>query len=136
MLPAMAVVLVGFLALRVALATLVRPHYLPARTLTYPVQGVTVQPNPTLGDWVLADGVRNPDGTLVAANAEVACPPDAIGPGADCGSRLGLRPGAYNWREYQPGDRFWAFQAIETGIFVAIAALLVYLAIRRIRRIA
>jgi ABC-type multidrug transport system ATPase subunit len=38
--------------------------------------------------------------------------------------------------QYQPGDRFWAFQGIETVIFVALAALLLYLAIRRIRRIA
>jgi hypothetical protein len=37
---------------------------------------------------------------------------------------------------YQPADRFWAFQGIETGIFVALAVLLLYLAIRRIRRIA
>ncbi|MFC6020439.1 hypothetical protein ACFP2T_30250 [Plantactinospora solaniradicis] len=34
------------------------------------------------------------------------------------------------------GDRFWLFQGIETGIFLALAALLLYLAIRRIRRIA
>jgi uncharacterized membrane-anchored protein len=26
---------------------------------------------------------------------------------------------------YQPGDRFWAFQGIETGIFVALAAILI-----------
>ena len=26
---------------------------------------------------------------------------------------------------YQPGDRFWAFQGIETGIFVALAAVLI-----------
>jgi hypothetical protein len=53
-----------------------------------------------------------------------------------CGSGLGLGPGAYNWQLYQPGSRFWLFQGIETGIFVALAALLLYLAIRRIGRIA
>jgi hypothetical protein len=37
---------------------------------------------------------------------------------------------------YQPGDRFWLFQGIETAIFVALAGLLLYLAIRRVRRIA
>jgi len=47
-----------------------------------------------------------------------------------------LGPGAYNHQIIQPGDRFWAFQWIELGIFVALAALLVWLAVRRIRRIA
>jgi hypothetical protein len=41
-----------------------------------------------------------------------------------------------NWIRYQPGTRFWAFQSIETGIFLALTALLIYLALRRIRRIA
>jgi len=35
----------------------------------------------------------------------------------------------------QPVSRFWEFQAIETGIFLALTAILLYLAIRRIRRI-
>ena len=48
----------------------------------------------------------------------------------------GPRPGAYNWQLYQPADRFWLFQGIETAIFVALAVLLLFLAVRRIRRIA
>ncbi|MER5705161.1 hypothetical protein ABT023_24905 [Micromonospora sp. NPDC002296] len=58
------------------------------------------------------------------------------GPGAACGADLGITSGAYNWQLYQPGTRFWLFQAIETGIFVAVAALLLHLAVRRIRRVA
>jgi hypothetical protein len=136
-LPAMAVTLVGFLGLRIALTILARPRYLPARTLTYPVQGVTHEPNTTLGDWVLSFGVRDASGKLVADHSQIACPPNAQGPGGvACGAELGIGPGAYNWQLYQPGSRFWAFQYIETGIFVALAALLLYLAIRRIRRIA
>ncbi|MEU1238431.1 hypothetical protein ABZ399_30105 [Micromonospora aurantiaca] len=53
-----------------------------------------------------------------------------------CGADLGITSGAYNWQLYQPGTRYWLFQGIETGIFVAVAALLLYLAIRRIRRVA
>jgi hypothetical protein len=136
-LPAMAATLVGFLGIRIALTTLARPRYLPARVLTFPVQGATAQPNMTLGDWVLSTAVRDGSGKVVQANAEVACPPGAGGPdGGPCGARLGLGPGSYNWMLYQPADRFWAFQGIETGIFVALAVLLLYLAIRRIRRIA
>ncbi|MEU8261508.1 transporter [Micromonospora sp. NPDC048999] len=135
MLPAMAVTLVGFVGMRAALAILVRPHYQPALTLTSPVEGA--QPVMSLGDWVLASGVRNADGKMVAPDAVVACPPAGGGPAGDaCGADLGLGPGAYNWQLYQPGDRFWLFQSIETGIFVVLALLLLYLAIRRIRRIA
>jgi hypothetical protein len=135
-LSAMAVTLVGFAGLRIALSVLVRPHYLPARTLTYPIQGVTQEPNSTVGDWILSYGIRDASGKLVAANNQIACPPNAQLPGGGaCGADLGLGPGAYNWQLYQPADRFWLFQGIETGIFVALAVLLLYLAVRRIRRI-
>ena len=88
------------------------------------------------GDWVLAQGIRNPDGELVS-DGRIQCPPGGKGPdGRVCGAELGLEPGAYNWQLYQPADRFWLFQGIETGIFVALALLLLYLAIRRVRRIA
>jgi hypothetical protein len=33
---------------------------------------------------------------------------------------------------YQPADRFWAFQGIETGVFVVLAAGLVALAYRMV----
>jgi hypothetical protein len=137
-LPAMAVTLVGFLGLRIAVTVLARARYLPARTLTFPVQGPAVEPNELLGNWVIATGVRNADGRLVAPDTMVMCPtnmpkaPD----GSACGSRLGLGPGAYNWMLYQPAGRFWLFQGIETGIYVALTALLIVLAVRRIRRIA
>ncbi|MFU8854197.1 transporter [Micromonospora sp. SL1-18] len=134
MLPAMAVTLVGFVGVRAALAVLARPHYQPALTLTSPVEGA--QPIMSRGDWVLASGVRNADGAMVAEDAQIGCPPGGGPTGEACGAELGLGPGAYNWQLYQPGSRFWLFQGIETGIFVALALLLVYFAIRRIRRIA
>ncbi|MBF9130627.1 ABC transporter permease subunit [Plantactinospora sp. S1510] len=133
-LPAMAGTLVGFLGLRIGLAMLARPHYLPAETLTFPVMGTAVAPNATAGDWVIASGVRNAAGELVVDGGSIECPPNPTGPGANCGADL--EAGTYNWQLYQPADRFWLFQGIETGIFVALAALLLYLAIRRIRRIA
>jgi hypothetical protein len=33
--------------------------------------------------------------------------------------------GYRNYITYQPANRFWAFQGIETGIFVALAAALI-----------
>ncbi|SCF14551.1 ABC-2 family transporter protein [Micromonospora viridifaciens] len=135
LLPAMAVTLVGFVGVRAALAMLARPHYQPALTLTFPVEGA--RPDMSRGDWVLSSGVRNADGTTVMADGQIVCPPGTRGPsGQACGAELGLKPGAYNWQLYQPGDRFWLFQSIETGVFIVLALLLLYLAIRRIRRIA
>ncbi|PYC76065.1 transporter [Micromonospora arborensis] len=136
MLPAMGITLAGFIGVRAAVEILARPHYQPARTQTFPIEGDGI-PELSRGDWVLSMGIRNADGTMVAENARIQCPPGGKGPdGRACGSELGLDPGAYNWQLYQPADRFWLFQWIETGIFVALAALLLYFAIRRVRRIA
>ncbi|WP_346536413.1 transporter [Micromonospora sp. DPT] len=136
MLPAMGITLVGFIGVRAAVAVLARPHYQPARTLTFPIEGAT-EGDMARGDWILSQGIRNPDGTMMAEDTRIMCPPGAAeAKGRACGAELGLQPGAYNWQLYQPADRFWLFQGIETGIFVALAALLLYLAVRRLRRIA
>ncbi|WP_410644206.1 ABC transporter permease [Amycolatopsis sp. lyj-346] len=128
-LPAMAIALAGFAVVRVAIEVLARPRYLPAQSLTFaPAGGQT--PNPASGNWVLDVGVRNAAGELVLPNAQIGpCPP-----GGCTGSEAG--PGAVNWLQYQPGDRFWLFQGIETGIFVVLAAALVFFALRRLRTIA
>ncbi len=138
-LPAMAVTLVGFLGVRIALTALARPRYLPQLNRTFPVQANRM-PNRALGDWITAIGVRDANGRLVMADSEILCggaPPSSAADGPHvCGSELGLGPGAYNWQLYQPASRFWLFQSIEAGIFVALAALLLYVAVRQVRRIA
>jgi hypothetical protein len=137
MLPAMAATLVGFLGLRIVLTVLARPHYLAPLTRTYSIIGGSGRPTQSVGDWIIDRGVRDASGKLVQPNAEIVCPPGGQGPaGRPCGADLGLGPGAYNWQLYQPGSRYWLFQSIETGIFAVLAVLLLYLAIRRIRRIA
>ncbi|MCX4749952.1 ABC transporter permease [Kitasatospora sp. NBC_01287] len=134
-LPAMALTLGGFTAVRLAVEMLARPHFMAPRTLTYAVTAVTSGPGAdrAAGDWVYAEGVRSAAGKLLVSDGQVGCSPGAATPGDLCSS---LGPGAYNWEQYQPADRFWAFQGIETGIFLALAALLLWLAVRRIRRIA
>ncbi|MET8283077.1 transporter [Micromonospora sp. NPDC005174] len=136
MLPAMGITLAGYIGVRAAVEILARPHYQPAKTQTFPIEGGGI-PEGDRGNWVLAVGIRDADGTMVAENTRIQCPPGGKGPdGRACGADLGLGPGAYNWEMYQPADRFWLFQSIETGIFVALAVLLLYLAVRRVRRIA
>ncbi|WP_103347571.1 ABC transporter permease [Amycolatopsis sp. CA-128772] len=132
-LPAMGIALVGFAAVRVAIEVLARPRYLPAQSLSFSPGG-TQTPNPASGDWVMQQGVRNAAGDMVLPDAQIGpCPPSG------CGAGPGPReagPGAYNWLQYQPGDRFWLFQGIETGIFVLLAAALLFFALRRLRTIA
>ena len=47
-----------------------------------------------------------------------------------CLAYLGYRP----FTTYQPGYRFWPFQFIETGIFVALAAVLIAVTFFVVRR--
>jgi hypothetical protein len=37
---------------------------------------------------------------------------------------------------YQPGNRYWLFQGIETAIFVALALMLLAFSIQWVRRLA
>jgi hypothetical protein len=129
-LPAMAVTLAGFAGVRIAVALLGRPHYMTPEVADQLIEGGTGGQGSLAGSWVLAKEVRQADGSFVSSGT-VRCPK-----ADDCAANVGLRPGAYNHQVFQPGERFWTFQWIEAGVFVALAALLLWLTIRRIRRIA
>ncbi|GII56924.1 transporter [Planotetraspora thailandica] len=129
-LPAMAAALIGFLALRFVLLLGVRAHFLPISERTYPVIG-QIRPNSTLGDWIYSVGIKDASGKVVAANQQIQCAPAVAGnPNGPCAA---FGPGAYNFQLYQPGGNFWPIQFIEAGLFTALAAVLLYLAIRQIR---
>jgi hypothetical protein len=134
-LPAMALTLAGFVGARVVVAVLARPNYMTPVAADQPIQSGAGGQGDLAGGWVLAKEVRQADGTFVTSGT-VRCPPAASGVPCATDPAWGLRPGAYNHRVFQPGDRFWAFQWIETGVFVTLAFLLIWLAIRSIRRIA
>ncbi|HEU5108421.1 MAG TPA: transporter [Micromonosporaceae bacterium] len=134
-LPAMGAALVGYIGVRVLVTLFARPRFLPLEERSIPLQSKE-EPDAS-SDWVVERGVRDADGTMAIPDAQVHCPLGVSGPdGRPCGEGIGLEAGAYNWQLYQPADRFWLFQWIETGVFVALAALLIYLAVRRLRRIA
>jgi len=42
--------------------------------------------------------------------------------------------GVQGWISYQPAERFWAFQRIEAGIFLALAAILLAMVVWRVKR--
>jgi hypothetical protein len=149
LLPAMGVTLTGFAAVRVLIETLARPRYLSPLTASMPITS-SEQINDASGAWVYGNSITNGAGKVVLPNSTVRCGSPhtggdiassgaVINPTDPCNGGLtarGLGPGPFsNSMQYQPASRFWEFQGIETGIFFALTAILLYLAIRRIRGI-
>jgi hypothetical protein len=133
--PAMAVTLAVFVTVRVVITEFVRQHYIGAITATHNVvAGYTVQGS----SWQLAQSTIGPYGQAVSTNTSaplVDGVPLNVLP-ASCRAGMAghhvaaafscLR--AANFRDvvtYQPGSRYWAFQGIETGIFLVLAAALI-----------
>jgi hypothetical protein len=133
-----------FVALRLAVTYWVRAHYIPAVTTIY---SVTQNFTPKGAYWLLAQGVVLPGGqfttNLVVGPEQVVSGFHGPGVPAACSSGSGqisstiaclARLRYRSFTTYQPGYRFWPFQFIETGIFVALAAILVgvtFLVVRR-----
>ena len=84
------------------------------------------------GNAILSTNLYDRAGGLLSRDTLTLCVPAD----APCTAKFstGALRDAYNVVVYQPDSRFWMFQAIETGIFVAFAALLLAVAVRRIRR--
>jgi hypothetical protein len=137
-LPALAVTLAVFIAVRVVIAQVVRAHYMTAVTTTYSLLTGFVPRGSVLQ---LSQGVLRPNGRVIPSNintnaivmdgvpandAPAACQPlmaHGTPNAVPCLAAHGYR----GFITYQPGSRFWAFQGIETGIFVALAAALIAL---------
>ena len=131
-LPAMAITLGGFLAIRVAVALLLRPRFLPYRRRTYPIlSGTPAEPNQLAGDWVISRAVYSAQGVKLTpgSGSQALCDQTTA---AQCLAKYGA--GAYNQELFQPTDRFWLFQGIETALFVALAMVLLLLAVHLVRR--
>ena len=144
-LPAIAVVLGGFIGLRLVIANLLRPHYMAAVTTYFKV---TTTFTPSGQAWVLAAGGVSRTGQVVGAgwgDLEPALPAACQrllpgGPAAKSGGSMTSVFScmqAHGWRgfvTYQPAGRYWPFQGIETGIYVLLAAALVAVAFVVVRR--
>jgi ABC-type transport system involved in multi-copper enzyme maturation permease subunit len=134
-LPAMAVTLGGFILVRALITLLLRPHYISPVTVFYKVTGGFTPPG---SYWQIASGILGPNGQAIDLNTNgnaVAGVPASYLP-ASCTqvSRGAFTPppscmqAASHFRgflTYQPADRYWTFQGIETGIFLVLAAALI-----------
>jgi hypothetical protein len=139
-LPALGATLAVFAALLVVLQSVVRPHYLPAVTKILPLAKASIPAS----SWILAGNITSPSKAIVGF----------IGNGSENWAFQGTMPascmavahsrsaawsclsahGYHAVLTYQPGSRYWAFQGIESGIFLILAAILVALTIRLIIR--
>jgi hypothetical protein len=128
--PAMAVTLAIFAAAQIAMPLGVRPHLIPPDRTIAAIESVgldygnltaTVVPGQP-GAWLISSGAINaagqPISTLPAACA-ASFGPKVNSPGPCLESR-GIREAI----TYEPANRYWPLQGIETGIFLALALAL------------
>ena len=136
-LPAIAVTLAGFIAVRALITLLLRPHYLSAVTVFYKV---TSNLRPPGSFWQVASGIVGPNGQAIDLNTNgngnpvygvpanylpASCTQvsgGAFTPPPSCVQAVSHFRG---FLTYQPADRYWTFQGIETGIFLVLAAALI-----------
>jgi hypothetical protein len=124
-LPALGVTVGGYAAVRLVVAVYLRPHYLKALTASFAPGGNQQLP---AGSWTLSSNLFDPGGHLVTGKFQfpLACISSVDRNGvASCLGRMGY----HTVVTYQPASRYWTFQWIESGIFVALAAALIAFAI-------
>lgn len=133
-LPAMAVTLAVFFVVRYPLLEqLVRPHYLPPVIQTVGFRSNKDSILTGVGNWVLDSGLVDPAGRRVDHTTAETLARHAIAAGRTPDAWYRAH-GYLRWIAYQPADRFWTFQLIEAGIFAALAIVLLWSAIRLVRR--
>jgi hypothetical protein len=147
----MAVTLAVFVAVQLAMPLVVRPHVVPPVSETVAITptnlakfGVNGAENRVeelrvaapAGAWVLGNETVDAEGRAAQPPAwlvDCVVPPNGEvgGPEAwqECFTRL-AGEGYQQQLTYQPESRFWALQWAETGIYLALSALLVLLGVR------
>jgi ABC-2 family transporter protein len=123
--PAMAITLVVFVLVRVLIAVLLRPYYLAPVSTTWAYAPKT--PPPVVQtSWLLNADTIDAQGNEVSSAALSQACPDQKGGKQDlfaCGRAHGFRSRAW----YQPADRFWLFQGIESALFLMLTGGLLLL---------
>jgi hypothetical protein len=130
-LPAMATTFAVFAGLRFFIDGYARERYLtPASSLIPFGLGRDGAPS---GAWVLSSVVTGPGGqrygNLTLPDIPVACRVQEPQKGLVSSSCMTAH-GFHDLISYQPADRFWALQGIETGILLVLAAALIAVTFR------
>lgn len=135
-LPALATALIVFVAVRVTVAGWLRPNLRAPLTLFEPVaagSGTVHFGTDNARDWILDEGLADAAGKHLGDVAPDLLEHQARDAGVDATTYM-HEQGVHHWVRYHPAGRFWAFQLIEAGIFVGLAALLLGLLVWRVRR--
>lgn len=140
-LPAMVATFGIFTAVRLVFLLVIRKHYMGAKIALFGFnEGADSAYR--FGNWILSDKMVDASGNAVSQFGGISaefiaqnCP--QLGEFPDKGAMFQCLEGAglQNQVTYHPADRFWTFQTIEAAIFVALAALLVWFVVRRVRRL-
>jgi ABC-type transport system involved in multi-copper enzyme maturation permease subunit len=150
---AIGLTLATLIVVQVIIPTMVRPHYMSPKLYTTPMilsrdhDPSTPPTPPHAGAAWITDGVlankqhellswSNPPQQCVVAQAQVEAerekvqnqPPKEgmgyIGRGGHIVSLSCLVQQGYTWHvSYQPANRYWQFQAVETGLYLGLAAV-------------
>lgn len=127
--PAMTAALAAFVATRLAVSNFLRPRFLGPEHDT--AAGLT--PSPHAHDWVLSNSLVDAVGRQISASRENLAIAHARSARIDAQEYL-LSLGWKRAVTFQSADRFWIFQAIEAGIFLGLAALIVLATLWLVRR--
>jgi len=135
--PAMAATLAAYAGVTGAMVLWGRGHLLPAKHLSVAFDSdnptslhigsngrIDVESRPNLpGAWIVGNQTVTPSGQPFAGQADPQVCGPAVAPQKcmDWLATLNLQQSL----TYQPASRFWALQWAETGVFLALAALLV-----------
>jgi ABC-type transport system involved in multi-copper enzyme maturation permease subunit len=145
--PAMAVTLVGYVAARITIDAWARPRYMPPLSVTWDPYSIVTLHEPFRAtslsgalwpyygsDWVFYNGwVNHASHPIYDGDVYRVCsaPPNWDDGGALPGTPFTACTHAHGWLymiTYQPADRFWLYQGIESAIFLGLAAALLALA--------
>jgi hypothetical protein len=143
-LPAMIATIGIFIVVRLTTATVLRPHFAAAKTLETefgpddPLRGT--------GAWVMSHNTVTADGPVIGRGGSLNitalgpyCPalenaspvnPPREGDVQQCIEQLGV----HSVIRYHPGNRFWTFQLIESGLMLALAGVAMLVAARALNR--
>jgi hypothetical protein len=120
---AMVLTLIVFAGVRIPMNSYVRPNLFPPLTLSAPLSVNNPLQLVPLGSWLRGSGFIDQQGNTYELLAMVAGPCRSASDQAAfarCTDSLGLR----SYVLYEPPDRFWAYQGIESGTYVTLAFLL------------
>lgn len=127
--PAMAVTLVTYIALAIATATALRPHYAPPVTMR----------GWNNAFWVISQWVKAPNGHVLSQstlNSLSQHLPASVqnSPDPNAFTDWLAQHGYTTWQSVQPASRFWQFQLTEGGWLLVVSAALIAGTVWLVRR--